>query len=275
MLKYIDMHRHGLFRLPAMFFITPRRLRSVGQAHANEQAVSPRKGRTPSAGVFVWRYGYLSARPNPRSSGIERWELVLITEGHVTYWADGQDYHVSQGSIILARPGFKESYHWDPLAVTRHAYFHFFVEAVPADWPDHESWPIVCEKSDPAMVTLFEHIIKRIKRHSIGPVVEPTREDCRIVETLMSLFITDQNEEAPPEEPIRPEPVSRAIKWMRELIDETPLQIGHVRRTCETRRREREAPLPSVPVPLWPPADAHVAALASSVGLWLWLFVPT
>ncbi len=152
------------------------------------------------------------------------WELTLINEGDVTYSANGHDHHVTQGSIILAKPGFKEFYRWDPHAITRHAYFHFFVEAIPEDWPDFQDWPIVCEQYDPTMVALFEHIVKRIKRHSIGPVVAPTRQDCRIVETLISLFLTAQEEETSPEEPIRPEAVNRAIKWMRELIDETPLR---------------------------------------------------
>lgn len=77
-------------------------------------------------GVMQYRAGEIL---KPRV--MRDYELVLILEGNVTYQANQRNYAAPPGCVILARPGFQESYRWDPLGPTRHAFFHFRVERMP------------------------------------------------------------------------------------------------------------------------------------------------
>ncbi len=150
------------------------------------------------------------------------WEFVLILEGHVRYQANGHRYSAPPGSTILARPGFQESYQWDETSRTRHAYFHFDIAELPRDWPDPKAWPVVRSKPVPVIAALFRHVMDRIFMHPEWPAEPPHAEDCRTVETLISLFIQEQITESGQYERSRPEPVNKAVKLMREVIDETP-----------------------------------------------------
>jgi AraC family transcriptional regulator of arabinose operon len=151
------------------------------------------------------------------------YELVLIIEGQVTYRADDDEYAASPGSVILARPGFEETYHWDPHGRTRHAFFHFDIESIPSDWPEPQSWPTLNSQPTPAIGALFRHIIQLINANPNWPSVAPGPGECRIVETIISLFLESHVEEnATQFEYGRPEPVNRTLKWMREVIDENP-----------------------------------------------------
>ena len=157
---------------------------------------------------------------------LKDWEFVLILEGQVKYQANGRRYSAPPGSTILARPGFREAYQWDETLRTRHAYFHFDIAELPRDWPDPKAWPVVRSKPVPVIAALFRHVMDRIFMHPEWPAEPPHAEDCRTVETLISLFIQEQITESGQFERSRPEPVNKAVKLMRELIDETPhLQV--------------------------------------------------
>ena len=153
---------------------------------------------------------------------LKDWEFVLILEGQVEYRANGRRYSAPPGSTILARPGFQEGYRWDETSRTRHAYFHFDITHIPSDWPDPRAWPIVRSKPVPVISALFRHIMDRIFMHPEWPAEPPHTEDCRTVETLISLFIQEQITESGQFERNRPEPVNKAVKRMREVIDEAP-----------------------------------------------------
>ena len=153
------------------------------------------------------------------------WEFVLILEGHVRYRAHGRQYSAPPGSMILARPGFQEAYQWDANSRTRHAYFHFDVTELPHDWPDRSGWPVVRSKPIPVLPALFRHVMDRIFMHPEWPAEPPEPEDCRTVETLISLFLQEQFAESGQFERSRPEPVNKAVKLMREVLDESPQSV--------------------------------------------------
>lgn len=156
---------------------------------------------------------------NPRL--LPDYELVRIIEGRATYTCDGVRHAVPPGGVILARPGFRESYAWDPDRDTRHAYFHFDLESVPADWPSPARWPLLRTRPDPVVGALFDHVTRQIARHPAWPVRSPGPRICRIVEALISAFLFGPSVGDPASGgPARPEPVHRALHWMRQVLDE-------------------------------------------------------
>ena len=168
--------------------------------------------------------GVVHYRPgeNLPSRVLSDFELVLIIEGHVTYRADGRDHAAPPGSVILARPGSHEGYLWDTAAPTRHAYFHFDIESMPEDWPPVEKWPVIQPHPDAVVGALFRHVVQRICTHPEWPAASPGPDDCRLVESLISVFLRPQEAAGVELERNRSEPVNRVLNFMREVIDTNP-----------------------------------------------------
>jgi AraC-like DNA-binding protein len=152
-------------------------------------------------------------------------ELVLIIEGDVRYDADGCEYQAPARSILFTRPGFHETYYWDPAGPTRHAYFHFGILALPQSWPEWSGWPIVKTRPDPVLPSLFRHVLNRIYLHQDWPAMAPGLSDCRVVETLLSLFVEPDGIQPTDFERDRPVQVNLAINLMREVIDTDPHRL--------------------------------------------------
>lgn len=151
------------------------------------------------------------------------YELVLIIEGHVTYSRDDRDHAATPGTIILARPGFHESYRWDPARETRHAYLHFNLDAIPREWPEPAVWPVVTIKPDPVCAPLLQHVVARCGSQPRWPAERPAGEICCLMKTLLDALLAKHPAAArTAEATARPAPVQQAIKRMREVIDEEP-----------------------------------------------------
>ncbi|NLE37499.1 MAG: AraC family transcriptional regulator [Pirellulaceae bacterium] len=150
------------------------------------------------------------------------YELVLIVEGQVAYRVGHREYPAPPDSVILARPGFHEAYRWDPVGRTRHAYFHFDIARLPEDWPDPNAWPIVRNHPAPVIGGLFRHVIQLIHSHPTWPAAPPGPGECRVVETLISLFIEEHLAGNTQYECGRPEAVHRTLRWMRQVLDDDP-----------------------------------------------------
>jgi len=148
------------------------------------------------------------------------YEMVLILEGNVSYRANQHTYAAPPGGMILARPGFDETYCWDTRRATRHAFFHFSIERLPSAWPAASTWPVVRTRLDPVVPALFQHVLYRVYRHHDWPARPPGGDDCGVVETLLSLFLEEHASEADAFQRDRPTPVSRAVAAMRRAIEE-------------------------------------------------------
>jgi AraC family transcriptional regulator of arabinose operon len=190
---------------------------NTSSAHATPPRGSHLRLSYLYGGIAVYRPGESLA---PRV--LKDYELVLIQEGQPRYHLQGQAHALRPGSTVLARPGFHESYDWDRRTRTRHAYFHFGVEALPRDWPAPARWPVVRPATSPALAALFDEILARAHRHPDWPSRHPPLADTRLVEALITLFLDPAAHEAELVGQERPEPVLRALKWMREVIDEAP-----------------------------------------------------
>jgi len=151
-------------------------------------------------------------------------ELVYAIDGWITYASDETTYTVPPGGFILGRPGFHETYQWDPQIKTRHAYFHFGIERYPSDWPELDDWPRCRTALSPVCSSLFRHILQHIYEHDDWPAVRPEPKDCRLVEALIDTFIEDHRTEVSSFERERPEPVRRALLLLRRIIEEDPMR---------------------------------------------------
>lgn len=155
----------------------------------------------------------------PRTMG--DYELVWIMGGRVTYHTEGRDYPAPPGTIILARPGAKESYTWDPKRTTRHAYFHFGFATTPSDWPAPSRWPLsrLAEPGDtirPLFRAVVERWCLRRRRHT------PERWVERLVETLLAEFIAGTRDETHVPERELAEPVRRTFEWIGRVLADEP-----------------------------------------------------
>ncbi|MBN1553366.1 MAG: helix-turn-helix transcriptional regulator [Phycisphaerae bacterium] len=165
-------------------------------------------------GVVMYRPGEsLSERVLPD------YELVLMIEGDVVYRCDGRDYPAPPGAVILARPGFRESYAWDPRRRTRHAYVHFSIDALPADWPAPERWPIVQVQPDPAIGPILRSVLQRLGGQS---PLKPSACVTRLMTAAMTTFLQPRADTSSPWPTPRPAAVQRAIQWMQLVIDTHP-----------------------------------------------------
>jgi len=151
------------------------------------------------------------------------YEFVYLVSGNATYRAGNETHVVPAGGMILGRAGGMEEYRWDAKKCTRHAYFHFAIHEFPDDWPSPDAWPRVIEDPDPFAVSLFWHIMRHIYEHSDWPATAPGKRDCLLVETLIDTFLESHKESFRSFERDRPEPVRRALKWLRQRIDDDPL----------------------------------------------------
>lgn len=161
------------------------------------------------------------------------YELVLIIEGRVVYEADGRRYPAMPGSVVLARPDFRESYRWDPDALTRHAYFHFDIAALPADWPAPSRWPVHFARPPAAALPLVRHAVERLAAEPESASGPPGPDLCCVIECILRLLLHPVAAPGLATETL-PEPVMHALNCMRLTLDDDP---HHALTLAEVARR--------------------------------------
>lgn len=63
-------------------------------------------------------------------------EFVWLLRGSATWRCDDLRLPIRPGTLLLIRPGMRDSFRWDPRTPTRHAYVHFRLSDVdPVEWP--------------------------------------------------------------------------------------------------------------------------------------------
>ncbi len=150
------------------------------------------------------------------------YEFVYLANGNASYQTGNETYVVPAGGMVLGCAGGIEEYRWDTSKPTRHAFFHFAIDELPDDWPPPDDWRRVSETPDPLAVSLFWHILRHIYEHRDWPATAPGERDCLLVEALIDTFLESHDEAFRSFERDRPEPVRRALKWLRQRIDDDP-----------------------------------------------------
>jgi AraC family transcriptional regulator len=73
---------------------------------------------------------------------MDDYEFVWIIAGEVVWEVDGVQHPAPPDTVILARPGMRDGYRWDPRHYTRHGYFHFDLEPGRGRLPPLHTWPL-------------------------------------------------------------------------------------------------------------------------------------
>lgn len=68
------------------------------------------------------------------------YEFVWLLSGSATWHWDDMRVPLAPGTLLLVRPGMRDSFRWDPRRPTRHAYVHFTLSG-PAT--EGAMWPVV------------------------------------------------------------------------------------------------------------------------------------
>jgi AraC-like DNA-binding protein len=160
-------------------------------------------------------------------------ELVLMIEGTAKYRFNGIDHKVPPGSMILARPGFCETYTWDTDIVTRHAYVHFDIASMPADWLPVEKWPVLIMDPDPVVAPMLRHLIGRIAAHGKKnwPTLRAWPEESLLMECLLTILLKPMSKKRMAVGDRLPEQVHASLNYMRAILEANPhhdLQLGEV-----------------------------------------------
>ena len=149
---------------------------------------------------------------------LDDFELVWIVDGTVTYERDERTHAAPPGTVLLTRPGFRETYRWDPDRPSRHAFLHFACTALPSDWPDPERWPVARllvpgDATRPLFQRLLDEWCDGSRRWE-----PPPRRVARLLEALVEAYLSstrDSEAQSPP-------PVRRAIDWIARSLDDDP-----------------------------------------------------
>ena len=164
---------------------------------------------------------------------LQDYELVLMIEGTATYRLGAVDHKAPPGSLILARPGFHETYRWDTGAATRHAYVHFDIAAVPDHWPRPAKWPVMFENPDPVIAPMLRHLLGRIAAHgeTAWPTLRAWPQESLFMECLLDILLQPTRDEDLAVGDRLPEPVHASLNFMRAILDTNPhhpLQLGEL-----------------------------------------------
>ena len=152
-------------------------------------------------------------------------EGVLIVEGHPTYETQYGRYPLEPGSIVLARPGLHETCLWDADNQTYHAYFHFNLEEVPADWPAVDEWPYCLIHPPQVLAELFRHIVDQSTQRVDWPGQQsPGGSENRQVESFLDIFLNPPRPSSDAMYLEFSEPVRRALKSMCERFEDAVFQ---------------------------------------------------
>ena len=64
------------------------------------------------------------------------YEILWIERGECRWEFDGESQACPPGSVLMCTPGMRDTWHWDPEAMTRHGYVHFeFLDETELSFP--------------------------------------------------------------------------------------------------------------------------------------------
>ena len=160
----------------------------------------------------------VAAAPAGSSLGpreLREFELVWLVEGGARYEHDGIAEEAPEGSVVICRPGVRDSFTWDPRVGCRHAYVHFDLLAPPPDWPPPSAWPAVVGPQEGDVVRpLFRHLL------TYGADGRPESQ-LTLAHLLASLVLGQSGTRQPPRQRI-PAPVSAAFAHMQAALSRDP-----------------------------------------------------
>lgn len=150
---------------------------------------------------------------------MDDWEWVWIINGHARYRRDdgsGHDYRwfdAPPGSLLLCAPGATDFFEWDTARRTRHAFCHFSIQNLPANWPAPDDWPVVRWLPD-------DDILRPLLRHLLNWAGRGDSEITRLtLAQMLTCWVREEIDAAPLPRDDWPEAVALARKYLQERLD--------------------------------------------------------
>lgn len=144
------------------------------------------------------------------------WEFVWVIEGDARYRWNRDLVAAPEGSVVLCRPPATDFFFWDEKKRTRHGFFHFDLQGVPAAWPDVSQWPLVRlpEEGD-ILRPLFRHLLTWIGR---GDALQ-----CQLtMANLLAAFLSGDTALGDVPHEALPPPVERAWNYVHARLEDEP-----------------------------------------------------
>jgi AraC family transcriptional regulator len=127
------------------------------------------------SGVAVYPRG---ATFGPRE--LPDFEFVWLLQGTAEWRYDQGSITLGPNSLLLGRPGMRDSFVWDRSRPTRHAYLHFRLEGDLPRLPDPARWPLVRRlPDDDPLRPLLRYLLK----------VGEDRSTEEVLRLLLTLFV--------------------------------------------------------------------------------------
>jgi len=150
----------------------------------------------------------------PRS--LKDFEFVWMIDGDAEYSWGQKVFAAPAGSIVLCRPGELDHFQWDKNKRTRHGYFHFQIESIPAEWPLPEQWPFVRELPvDDVLRPMFRHLLTWHKDQAQSQT-ELT------ISGILSIFLTGNIAAGSVHRDSWPESVETVSAYIRRALEDDP-----------------------------------------------------
>jgi AraC family transcriptional regulator len=115
-------------------------------------------------------------------------EFVWLLQGTAEWHYDQGTVALGPSSLLLGRPGMRDSFIWDRARPTRHAYLHFQLAGQLSELPDPAHWPLVrMLPDDDPLRPLLRYLLGLSKEGSAsgsGDHWETVQEVLRLVLTL-------------------------------------------------------------------------------------------
>lgn len=148
--------------------------------------------------------------------GSAQWTVHSASDDHPS--GSAHSYPLRPGALALARSGTIDSYQWDPLRTSTHAYVHLTM-ADSAELVDPHTWPAVrsLERS-PILSGICSYLLELSGQQAAAA----RKRSDELVALLLDLFISGPLAE--PESSMDPH-VAAMIDWVRTIWREQGLQI--------------------------------------------------
>ena len=165
-------------------------------------------GLSTNCGVATYPPG---ATYGPRQ--LRDYEFVWMIAGDAQYRRGDERMAVPAGSVVLCRPGPPDFFQWDRRQRTRHGYFHFQANALPAHWPPPAEWPLV-------RLLPEEDILRPLFRHLLTWQGHEDEAQCQLaVAHVLSVFLSGHLTTGPLERAVWPEAVERAWEFLHRSLE--------------------------------------------------------
>jgi AraC-like DNA-binding protein len=145
---------------------------------------------------------------------LKDYEFVWIIDGSVVWEYDGHKVPAPPGTILLARPGMRDFFWWDPAKQTRHAFFHFTLRGCGPD----RSWPVARVMPDGDIIRpLFRHLAWLVDRRKPDGLVQGAARQ------ILLAFLSDAVRTKGEGGGEYPAPVEAALEYLQRRWKAEPL----------------------------------------------------